>query len=461
MSFAILRSSISQSQYDNLVSGLCFQPEGYNDYNPDNIIGPILFFIERDGMIYIPYLYGSAFFKFIPNINNPFPQTNIIFTGTLRKIQIPVEQEAWNQLQTRGTTTLGLYPGFGKTILGAKLSSRTGLLTVILVHRELLTVQWKKTFTDFTNASVWIVGESHPPQYCDIIICMDTRWEQIPMEYRLRVGFLIIDEAHAFCTPSHINCLLAFPKVIYTAALTAYLLRDDGMHIMIYAMCGEHGVFRENDLPFNVMKINTNMVPNRKLNRRKKVDWPALEASVANDERRNQIILGFVLNNLNRKILILTSLVEHTNLLYSLIRNAGIKCDYFSGNKKDYVDSTVLVGTKSKIGTGFDPASFCETYDGNPFDLLILACSIKKYSMLVQNVGRCLRANCPTVVHLVDKDTIYTAHWYKARKWYLIHGGTITEHSIPNENLQQRKTINQIQQNWIQEKTLTLNVIQK
>ncbi len=106
-----------------------------------------------------------------------------------------------------------MYPGFGKTILGASLASRVKLMTVILVHREILTVQWKKTFEDFTTAKVWIVGEKNPPSECDVIICMDTRWHLIPKFMKDACGFLIIDEAHAFCTPTHVGCLLAFhPK---------------------------------------------------------------------------------------------------------------------------------------------------------------------------------------------------------------------------------------------------------
>jgi hypothetical protein len=331
--------------------------------------------------------------------------------------------------------------------LGAKLASNIGLITVVLVHREILTIQWKKTFVDNTTASVWIVGEKHPPSICDVIICMDTRWHHIPLEMRNAVGTLIIDECHRFCTITHVGCLLAFhPK--YIILESASLERDDNMHMMLYAIAGTHGVFRESNKPFTVMKIMTNTKPVREQNRMGETNWTALVHNTLMDPRRNQIILELVKSNLNFKILILTAIKEHATLLYESLQGLDIPSDYLFGTKKGYVDSVVLVGSFAKIGEGFDQANFCPTYSGKPFDLLILAGSIKKYSMLVQNVGRVFRADYPFVMALVDDDEIYKKHWNKARTWYIARNGTITEHNIPIEN--NKQTISSIQQQWLQ-----------
>ena len=450
MAYAVNRSTISHTTAQTISSMLCLQPDAPNSkYNRGIVPEPILFYNIDGDIVHLPYLFAASLFQTTPNLDIPFPVTNLAFNGNLRENQIPVEVEAWNQLEKYGTSTLGLYPGFGKTILGAKLASRARLMTVILVHREILTVQWKKTFEDFTNAQVWIVGQKDPPPVCDIIICMDTRWHYMPKQMRDAIGFLIIDEAHAFCTPTHVSCLLAFhPK--YILLESASLLRDDGMHSMMYAIAGNHGVYRESNMPFNVMKIMTNTKPIRKHNRMGGVDWAALVETTLMDQRRNQIILGLVRANMNRKILILTSLRDHATLLYNNLEQMGIPSDYLCGTKRGYTDSTVLVGTISKIGTGFDPATSCPTYAGKPFDLLIMVCSIKKYSMLVQNVGRVFRAEFPTVMHLVDNDDIYKSHWYKARKWYITHGGILTEHIIENTELLTPTSANitDQQQNW-------------
>lgn len=454
MAYAINRSTISLTTANKIRSMLCLQSDTPNNkYNRDKAPQPILFYSMDGDIVHLPYLFAASLFQITPNLDITFPITQFDFTGTLRQNQISVEIESWTQLERYGTSTLGLYPGFGKTILGAKLASRAKLMTVVLVHRDILSTQWKNTFENVTNAKVWIVGEKNPPPICDVIICMDTRWAQIPKYMRDAIGFLIIDEAHAFCTPTHVGCLLAFhPK--YILAESASLLRDDGMHSMIYAIAGDHGVFRESNRPFNVMKIITNTKPVRKHNRMGGVNWFSLVEDTLMDTRRNQIILGLVRANLNRKILILTSLRNHATLLYNNLEQMKIPSDYLCGTKRGYIDSTVLVGTISKIGTGFDPATSCPTYAGRPFDLLILACSIKKYSMLVQNIGRVFRADFPTVMHLVDNDDIYKSHWYKARKWYIIHNGIITEHIIENTEMSTPTTANITieQQNWAQAK---------
>ena len=472
MAFSIERSTVPLEIAQSIRKMLCLQPETTgNKYNQYNTPEPILFYVLRDGILHLPYLFAASILQIIPNINIPYPVTELSFSGSLRDKQIAVEEEAWSQLERFGTSTLGLYPGFGKTILGAKLASRAKLMTVILVHREILTTQWKKTFTDVTNAKVWIVGEKKPPPICDVIICMDTRWSSIPKEIIDAVGFLIIDEAHAFCTRARVQCLLAFhPK--YIVIESASLERDDGLHSMIYAIAGQHGVFRESNIPFSVMKITTNTKPPRTLNKMGGIDWAALVQDTLMNPRRNEIILNLVRANLKHKILILTSLRCHATLLYDKLQELNIPSDYLCGSKKGYVDSSVLVGTISKIGTGFDPATSCPTYAGKPFDLLILVCSIKKYSMLVQNIGRVFRADLPIVMHLVDSDDILKSHWYIARKWYLARGANITNHNVENkdesdtESLRQQDIVAQ-HDSWIKDKieelkrnsVMTLNVI--
>lgn len=457
---AYVTSNLSPEAANSIRTMLCLQPEvPYSKYNQNVTPEPILFWRMDGNTIHLPFLFAASLFQITPNVDIPFPVTQLQFTGALRENQVAVEQESWEQLQRFGTSTLGLYPGFGKTILGAKLASRAKLMTVVLVHREVLAGQWKKTFQDFTSAQVWIVGEKNPPPLCDVIICMDTRWEQMPVQMRDAIGFLIVDEAHAFCTPTHVSCLLAFhPK--YILLESASLERDDGMHAMAYAIAGTHGVYRESSKPFNVMKITTGVTPVRKQNRMGGTDWAALQQDTLMDQRRNQIILGLVTANLNFKILILTSLRDHATLLYNALQYMKIPSDYLCGTKRGYTDSTVLVGTVAKIGTGFDPATACPTYAGRPFDLLILACSMKKYSMLIQNVGRVFRAEFPTVMHLVDNDTIFKGHWSKAQKWYVARGGTITAHDIPNPQ-QPPSTVTDIttqQQTWAQNKARQLQL---
>lgn len=432
MACSIERKLIDDEKALQIRSFLCLTPKVIKTkYNKNNLPDPVIFYQYIDEIIHLPMAFAKKLLN-INNDNNNFAKTGLQFTGKLRDYQIEVEEEAWQQLSTHRSTTLGLYPGFGKTILGAKLASRTQLLTVILVTNTILLGQWKKTFVDNTNAKVWIVGENNPPEKCNVIICMDTRYEQIPIETRNMVGVLIIDEAHLFCTPTRVGALLGFhPK--YIIIESASLEREDEMESMIYAIAGTHNILRLSDKAFTVYKVITNIKPERKKNKIGGIDYLKLQNATLFDERRIDILINMVKVNLNFKILILTSLVDHALLVHNKLDTLKISCDFLCGNKKGYSDSNVLIGTMSKIGTGFDPATSCPNYKGSPFDLLFLVSSIKKESMLVQNVGRCFRADFPTVMHFVDDDDIYKNHWYRAKKWYEKRNGKIIEYKCPEQ----------------------------
>lgn len=459
MACAVKVTDLTKEQAETIHRLLYLMPNTIeNKYNKNSEKTPIQFYQINEGVVELPYLFASSLLKIIPNVNKPFPVTTLEFTSTLRDYQVAVEEEAALQLNKHGTTTLALFPGFGKTILGAKLASRAKLMTVVLVHREILCSQWKKTFIEHTNAQVWIVGEPTPPSSCDVIICMNTRWHKIPKYMRDAIGFLIIDEAHCFCTPTNVPCLLAFhPK--YILIETATLERDDdGMEVMIYAIAGTHGVFRESTKPFSIVKVKTNCTPEVKKNRLGDTSYASILQSLMNDNRRNEIIMSLVNENLNKKILILTHLVEHAEILNKMLQNRSIPCDYLCGNKKSYVDSCILIGTTSKIGTGFDPASN-PTYDGRPFDVLILCNTTKKTSVLVQTVGRVFRAQSPTVYYLADNNSSLKKHWYICRKWFLKRGGLLTNMEFKN-NERPTSTIKKpqlTQQSWAASKIKQLS----
>lgn len=426
MAYCVSKSILSYESMKTIERMLEFTPVGNKYQKMLKQPKPIKFFLTQEDKVYLPYMFASSLLQIIPNMDISHTKCTFNFNGKLREDQVIVEQEAWEQLQKYGTCTLALYPGFGKTILGVKLASRLNLLTAVLVHREILTVQWKRSLEEFSNAKVWVVKDTIVKDY-NVIICMDTRWHLIPKEIRESVGFLIIDEAHAFCTSSHVACLLSFqPKFILVESAT--LERDDNMHQMIYSIVGYHGVYRNNNKPFSVTRLDTNIKPIRKENYMGIIDWSKLLHSVLFNNVRNKIILDLITSNIEEhNILILTSLVEHAKILYESIKNIGISCDYMYRNKKTYEPCKVLIGTISKIGTGFDQETFCNSKESKKFSLLILASSIKKYSTLVQSVGRVFRVEYPKIIFLVDDDWIFRNHWEKAKKWFLLRGGKIIE----------------------------------
>lgn len=423
MAVAVSRCSIKPETASSIRKMLCFQPECNSRYAHLVAREPVLFYLLDDETVHLPYRFGASLLGAMSTPDKP--KVDLKFTGSLLAHQEPVAAEAFNQLQTYGTTTIGLYPGFGKTVVGALLACKLGLVTVVLVTRQILTTQWKTTFESFTDAPVSIVGVD--PLDRPVLICMDGRIDLIPDKDK--IGLVIIDEAHLFCTPNRVRCLLAFhPR--YVIAETATLIREDGMHKMIQSICGTHGIFIASSKPFQVTKLVTGIKPERERNSQGGVDWAALTRSLLFNQKRNALIVSIVEANPTMKILILTSQVEHVLYLHEEIKKKGISCDYMAGSKKSYEDNSVLIGTISKLGTGFDQATSCGTWNGVRINLLILCCSFKKEALLEQNIGRVFRAEFPYVVHLVDDDNIIKSHWTVAAKWYKARNGTVVEHRI-------------------------------
>ncbi|HSW76551.1 MAG TPA: DEAD/DEAH box helicase family protein [Candidatus Saccharimonadales bacterium] len=440
MAYCVDIKTLNHEQRASIIKCLTFIYK--QDYNDNTVKEPLAFYVVNQHMLSLPYMFASSYFGIIPNMNHMYHQHTFQFHGTLRENQIPVFDEAKQQLETYGTTGLYLIVSYGKMIIGTALAAYLKRFTVVLIVNTTLLHQWVTTFTKYTNAKVCLVDNENEEidynQY-DVIVCMDTRYHKIPLAVRQKVATLIIDEAHLFCTPKRVGCLLGF-NPIYIIVETATPERDDEMHHMIYAMIGSHGIYRNNTKPFFVHKLLTNTSVERKMTRQQKIDYIKLQNHTLMDKRRNDIIVNLVKHHPDDHILILTSLINHVHVLYEQIKLFD-SCDTMCGNKKSYDDCRVLIGTTHKIGTGFDQETFCKSYNGVRFNILILAFSIKKYQMLIQNVGRVLRADVPHVYHLVDNDVIFNNHWKKCEQWYKKRAVTLNTINVTDKVIDMDKSI--------------------
>jgi len=427
MSVRIPITDLSKEQIANIKKLVFNADKGYLGGSGDSIP---LYEVEGKEVI-VPFMEGVKMMNKFINDKIKYPKHKFDFTGKLLQRQVDVDASAWEHMKHYGTSTLSLRPGFGKTVLGAHIAVRTGLLTVVVMYRTTLLCQWVKTFTKFTNAKIWNVGEEQEPAEYDVIICLSTRWNKIAESTRLNVGFMIMDEAHAMCTKTGSDCILAFqPK--YVLAETATLERDDKLHEMIHAVCGKHEVSREIDVGFTVIKTLTGFQPTiekgpapGKMWGKEVTKWNVVLDSTIRDSRRNELILEIVKKNPKRNIIVLTARSEHTQFLCDKIQEFEPSCNTFYGKADQYDDCRILVGNTQKIGTGFDAATSCRDFGGKNFDTLILACSFRQKASLIQNVGRVFRSDNPVIFQLVDDHRILDTHWKEARKWYDKVGGLV------------------------------------
>lgn len=398
---------------------------------------PICFYAALPNGDYIlPYTLTRLLLDRNLNFELTFPKVDLTFKGTLREEQVGFCKIMLEQLLTVGTTTMGVYPSAGKTIMGAYLGSEMGLTICVMITLKPLIKQWRQTFETFTNVSVqdgslWLVGEKLDkdkrsesnefiPKDLDrikVLICMDERLGKIPVSLASRIGTVIFDEAHQFCVPSRIGCWMFFqPR--YIIIETATVERpDDGMERVIYASAGVWGVSKKSDKVYPVYKVETQIKGIREPGK-KGPNYTKLVQSILYDDRTNQIILAIIKNFPTKKILILTKETKHIDVLFDLINSENLAVSKFYGDMTTYKNNLILIGTPGKLGTGFDEATFSEDFDGHRLEVLILTSTIRKFNTLEQNIGRVLRSEGPIVFTLVHNDGIFKKHWELMTWWF-------------------------------------------
>lgn len=439
MAVKINRNKLTQEIVDKINQDLLFTPEEEYSKKPRYkkviIPEPIKCYLNdvNKNYICIPKKYGENNFPELLEENDPL-SSDLNFTGKLlvtdEKDQEEAANEAIRQIDTHGTTTLALPTGFGKTVLGCYLSTHYKYLTVVLVSSgdSILLKAWYETYKKFSNAGVWVIGEKDipmPNEGCNVIICMSTRVKDIPEDFISRVGCLIIDEAHHFCTNDRIDKILYFtPKVVIVE--TATLERDDNLHKMIYRIADKHMVYRPPTKVLTVYKIETGINFTLKKNHYGDTRYDLLIKDTYRHEERNNKIISSILYNFEfygpyfkPKILVLVEAVEHISILIDKLYQSGTKYtfDVCYGKLKSYYDCDILIGTKHKLGTGFDPANVCNNFSEH-FNILYVLFSTKKYQNLTQYVGRVERCDHPIIYHFIDNLGIYASHWGKNARWY-------------------------------------------
>ena len=394
--------------------------DGDSSDDDDSVIN---FYVDFGSTIKLPYAFATQLTHVKSNSWISHPDVYFNFIQPLYEIQEDPAMKALNELNSKGSTILNLHTGSGKTVIGAFLAAKMHKLTLILIASTVLIPQWQKTFIDFTDAKVWIVGEE-PPPFAHIIVCMDTRFSKLPSSYLQSIGTIIIDEAHQFCTSTRAECLLGCSPA-YVIAMTATLERKNGMHSMIHAICGPESIRKISTKPFNVYRYNTGISVPTKLTRTGDVNWPDITSKLCESKERNSLIIDLIRNNPGFKILVLTWLVEHVEFLSIQLSMLNENVDFMAGNKKSYTDSRILIGTISKIGTGFDEKTACQDWNGFRLNILILVGSMKNRGLLEQVAGRVFRSEFPQIIHFVDDMKISENHWNEGQKWYKSRNGTI------------------------------------
>ena len=304
-------------------------------------------------------------------------------------------------------------PGFGKTLIGAKMIELRGCSTLVVVNKNMLLNQWVERFRDYFEISkkeVGILGKSKNTLNGTLDVATMQSLKNNPQIVQ-NYSQIIVDEAH------HIPAV-TFEQIIqkfcgkYILGLSATPNRKDGMEPILYMQIGEvaYEFKKRQSIKHELHIVNTDFQSTEE-------NYSRLINEIATDIQRNRLIIEQVKKYKERTILILTDRIEHIQNLEQLLQKENIA--YVSvhgsqskkeqkGNMEQVADASLVLATTSFFGEGIDFPHL---------NTIIFATPISYYGRLVQYLGRIGRGGGRSLaIDLVDKKNPLLASSFRKRK---------------------------------------------
>lgn len=321
--------------------------------------------------------------------------------------------------------------GWGKTYVGSAIAARVCQPTLIIVTKNDLLKEWKKTLIHLIGVPESQIGHVQQDT-CDYkgkrfvigmvhSLVIPGRYEP---EFYNAFGMVVFDEVHLMGADTFVRACQLFPA-FYRLGLSATPDRSDGKMNLVKAHIG----------PILVKGTLVPMIPKVLV---KKTGWRIPLASngkpiphqpgkmmhitkiMAKSKQRNQIIVDFVLAayKKGRRCLIVSDLTDHLSTLHLMLGAAGIpgeKIDYYVGGKEQMeleiaAQKPVILATKKMVEYGTNQPQW---------DTLVLACPWAKVKQIIGRIIRQLDDKLePVALDLVDVDPVYQRSYLSREKEY-------------------------------------------
>ncbi len=337
---------------------------------------------------------------------------DVFFSGKLREEQ----KLAFDNLIAYKNGILCAIPGFGKTVVAARLICEIKRSTLILVHTKELAKQWRERLFEFIDIrydaievgkrkkSVFIggIGAKGKALTSKIdILTMQSMFEKDKSVKDIvdNYGLIIVDECHHISS-STFRKIMRRVKSEYIYGLTATLHRKDGHHPIIKMYCGDIRYEKTvKDIRKN-SKYQKNIIPRFTPCRKpahmlgEKFSFQKISSFICENDLRNNMIVDDIrkLMTEGRKIMVLTDRISHLDKLVELLNDEfnliALHGSLIYKERKESLDkinkldknSEVLILSIGKlVGEGFDVPLL---------DTLILASPISWKGRIIQYVGR-------------------------------------------------------------------------
>ncbi|MGJ0314425.1 TOTE conflict system archaeo-eukaryotic primase domain-containing protein [Aliarcobacter cryaerophilus] len=303
-------------------------------------------------------------------------------------------------------------PGFGKTLIGAKIFEQRAVKTLIIVNKNMLLDQWISRFVDYfgyKKSDIGFLGKSQNRLNGNIDIATMQSLNNIP-ELIENYTQVIVDECHHIPALTFEQIVKNF-KGMYILGLSATPNRKDELDPILYQQLGN--ISYEYKKP----KTHTNRLLVIKTEFTSSADnYAAIINELVSNEDRNRQIVKTIKENIDRKILLLSDRIEHLNLLENILKEEKIDFVSVHGsqNKKEQVENMQKVKTSSLILA--TSSFFGEGIDFPHLNTIIFATPISFYGRLIQYLGRIGRGNQECLaIDLLDSKNAMLNSTYKKR----------------------------------------------
>lgn len=328
----------------------------------------------------------------------------------------PEQNDAIKEIKKSDLSICVAPPGFGKTLLGAKIFEIRACTTLIVVNKNMLLNQWIERFVDYfgyNKKDIGYLGKGHNKLNGKIDVATMQSLKNDP-KITDNYSFIIVDECH------HIPAI-TFEQIIknfkgkYLLGLSATPNRKDELQPILYQQLGEISYeYKKKKTHINKLQIiRTNFESNAD-------NYATIINELCLDENRNNLIINAIKSNIERKILVLTDRIEHINSLEVLLKKENIDyiCVHGSLNKKEQVENMNLVKSKSLIIA--TTSYFGEGIDFPHLNTIMFATPISYYGRLIQYLGRIGRGNqeCLAIDFLDSKNAMLNSAYKKRLEGY-------------------------------------------
>ena len=414
MSISTNIENLSFETRQKLAKDLEIKIEPKSSFGQPRFIYP--FEIERDN-IKIPFAYAARTLKLERPHRKGFPKIDVKFQGTPRPEQVEILKESLTILSSKGSLIISCYTGFGKTISSINLACSIGFKTLILVNKLILIKQWREAINNFCpSSSVQCLTVKSSKEDCDFYIINAQNVEKMGKHFFDDIGLVICDEVHLLMAETLSKSLqCVYPRYLLGLSATPY--RVDGLDKLLELYFGKNKIVRELFREHTAYKVSTGFKPKIEYTQTGSINWNMILESQADDEIRNNLIVKIISHFKDRTFLVLVKRISQGEYLESKLNEIGENVTSLLGKNQIFdVTSRILIGTTSKVGTGFDHPKL---------NTLMLACDVEEY--FIQYMGRIFRTKegLPIIFDLVDNNSILNKHWNTRRKVYQDHGGTV------------------------------------